>query len=254
MSKIQVVTTFSPAGYTCYGRRFLDTLLPFTDIDVAVYHESMQSEVKPNIRISWRNLDDDEDRQRFLSAHGSDPEKVGSNADFNSQSIRFCHKVFALTDAARKTDADWLVWMDADVVVHASPNWAECLPDSASLVYLGREAVSEQGWTVNKVWRPICTETGFVGYRLTDSVTALLKDMRKVYTSGELYTWPKTDWHDAKVFDVCRERSAVPRDLWHSLSAGVKGTDVWAHTALGKWSLHHKVPRRKVKVYGGVVP
>lgn len=250
---IAVVTTFSEAGYRSYGRRFLDSLLKHSDVEIAAYHEQEPWSGSEDA-VKWWALSDDEEWKTFVDTNSKDPEKVGTPADFNGQSIKFCHKVFAVTREAFRSKAEWLVWMDADVMVHASPNWEAALPHDKSLVYLGREAVSKEGWTVNKVWRPICTETGFVAYRLTDGrVLDMLNDMRRVYTSGELYTWPKTDWHDAKVFDVCRERSRVPPDRWHNLSANVKGTDVWPHTVLAKWSTHQKGPARKLKAYGGIV-
>lgn len=249
---VSVVTTFSESGYRCYGKRFLYSLLKHSDVAITAYHE--QETEHTDDAVEWRALAADLDWARFVGTHGKDPDKVGSPRDFNSQSIKFCHKVFAVTDAAFRAKTEWLVWIDADVLVHAKPDWAAALPYDKSLAYLGRELIRKEDWVINKVWRPICTETGFVGYRLTDGrVLDLLADMRKVYTSGELYTWPKTDWHDAKVFDVCRERSRVPQDRWHSLSAGVKWTDVWQHTVLGRWSSHQKGPRRKAQVYGGVV-
>ena len=169
---------------------------------------------------------------QFIALHGNDPKKVGTPADFNGQSIKFCHKVFAIshaicTAAVSAHQPDWVVWLDADVVTHARPNWSEILPPSADLVYLGRDPEKHPHWKMLGRYRPICSETGFVGYRITPSVVAMADAMRMFYMTGELYTRPSTDWHDAKVFDLCRERSAVPKDRWLNLSHEVPQTDVW---------------------------
>jgi hypothetical protein len=237
---VHVVTTCSPAGYDAYGRKFVSSFLEHApETPLVVYHESMDTDViAPS--LDWRNLDRDSDRARFIAEHGQDPLKVGTWHDPNSQSIRFCHKVFAVTHAATISQADWLVWIDSDVVLTASPDWSECLPTGKDLSFLGRKFPY--------------TECGFVGYHIANPlVRKMVDDMRSYYTSGEIFTHPKKDWHDSRCFDICRERSGIPLDRQHSLSAHVIGTHVWPHTALAKWSVHNKGPGRKRGAYGVVV-
>lgn len=253
MVKVVVVTTFSPAGYRCYGKQFVETFAKHTDTPLVVYHES-QDDVVMAPNVNWRNLDADLDRKAFLAKWGSDPDKIGTEADFNSQSIRFCHKVFAITDAAKWSQAEWLVWMDSDVTVFGAPDWNDLLPDGKSVVYLGRDPALNPAWIFGAKWRPICSETGFVGYRLADSgVRAALEDMRRFYTSDAIFDLHKTDWHDAKIFDLCREK-CIDKDRWHNLCEGKAGTHVWPLTKLGKWSRHNKGPGRKMGVYGAIAP
>ena len=254
--KVQVVTTFSPEGYRVYGKRCIESFLAYDkDSEMVAYYEGQ----KPDLihpRAIFRSLDEDQDRSQFIALHGNDPKKVGTPADFNGQSIKFCHKVFAIshaicTAAVSAHQPDWVVWLDADVVTHARPNWSEILPPSADLVYLGRDPEKHPHWKMLGRYRPICSETGFVGYRITPQVVAMADAMRMFYMTGELYTRPSTDWHDAKVFDLCRERSAVPKDRWLNLSHEVPQTDVWPLVpVLARWSSHHKGPRRKVAAYG----
>lgn len=239
--KVEVVTTFSEKCYRHFGRRFVDSFLnhdPRTKL--ICYHESQPSVGEFGDLLEWRNLDHDEDRKAFIAAHGSDPLKVGGPYDPNSQAIRFCHKVFAVTDAARRSDAEWLVWMDADVEMTATPDWGSVLPTSASLAFLSRE--------------PLYTECGFVGYRLTDpKVRLMLEDMRLYYTSGEIFTRPRSDWHDSRCFDICRFRSDIPKAKQHSLCPPFRVgwlMHVWPYSALAKFATHNKGPERKATVYG----
>lgn len=248
--KIQVCTTFSHDGYRIYGKRFIESFLAHDrDSELVAYHEHAQPDLK-HPRLYWRSLEEDQDRANFLEANGSDPKKIGTPADFNGQSIRFCHKVFAITNAIARNDGDWTVWIDADVTVHAAPKWPDLL--KGDVCYLGRDPSQDKNWIINGVKRPICSETGFVGYRNTPEVRKMSDDMRMMYMTGEIYTRPATDWHDAKVFDVCRERSTIPKDKQVNLTQGILGTHVWPKLpALASWCQHNKGPGRKVQAYGG---
>lgn len=241
--KIQVVTTFSSEGYACYGREFVRSFLEHEkDAELVCYHESLPSvdQIAPN--LAWRNLDNDMERRTFIAKANADKERLGDWQHPNWQSVRFCHKVFALTDASPLSDAEWLVWMDADIVVTAKPDWESSLPADADLVFLGRPQYAY-------------TECGFVGYRLTSPrVRAMLDDMRRYYTSLEIWKRPKNDWHDSRCFDICRERSGIPAERQRSLSKPLPTTHVWPHTVLGKWCEHHKGPSRKQRHYGSIVP
>lgn len=71
------------------------------------------------------------------AAHG----RLSSGYDFRRDCVRFSHKVAAVTDAALKTDADVLIWMDADTVTHSAvkKEWLESLFDcSAYIAWLDR--------------------------------------------------------------------------------------------------------------------
>lgn len=251
--RVQVVTTFSKEGQAVYGNRFVQSWLRNCDTHLVVYHESAPAvdAIAPN--LEWRNLDHDEHRNRFLAKWGKDQDKIGHLSDPNAQAIRFCHKVFALANAAERSHAEWLVWMDADVILHAAPDWQDLLPDSADVVYLGRENAGQ--WKLRNGVRKICSETGFVAYRISDrKVFSLIADMRAYYNTGEIFTRPKTDWHDAKAFDIARERSGIPPERQLSLSKDVPGTHVWPLTKLARFSTHVKGPGRKMGVYGGIAP
>lgn len=238
---VQVVTTFSNDGYRCYGKRFLETFLkhaPATPIHV--YHESMPEIDLIAPMLDWHNLDLDLERRQFIKENQDNPERVSDARYPNHQSIRFCHKVFALTHAAFVAQSDWLVWIDADVTFHAHPDWAAVLPEYASLSFLGRLRMY--------------TECGFVGYRISDGrVLRMLEDMRRYYTTGEIFTRPKADWHDSRCFDICRLRSTIPMERQHNISAFVEQSHVWPHTHLARFSQHQKGPARKKHLYGGVV-
>lgn len=243
---IEFVTTFSQKGYLSYGQAFIDSFIEHVDAPLTIYHESQDLRDDHKL-LAWRNLDDSPDRKEFLETHGSDPGKVGSPRDFRSQSIRFCHKVFALSDAVARSEADWVIWVDADVVWHGpfTDSHAERMLEGYDLAFLGRERMPH-------------SECGWVSYRLgSPGVLGLLAAMLDYYTSGRIFTRPKSDWHDSRCFDICREESGIPRDRQHNLSAGLNhGWDAfhpWPSTMLGEFCTHHKGPKRKSEAYGSIV-
>ena len=245
MTSYQFVTTFSRDGYACYGQRFVDSFVEHSKgIPLVVYHES-QEDVDFHDLLTWSNLDHDLDRQKFIEDHGADPVKVSNWRHPNQQSIRFCHKVFAITDAIRRATTDWVVWIDADSTITKTLGvglMQRVCPSTADVVYLGR------------VDMPY-TECGFVGYRAAAlPVRRLAEDMRHVYTSGELFTWPQNHWHDSQTFDTCLKRSTIREDRRYNLSQHVRGSHVWPHTVLGEFCVHNKGPQRKRAAYGSIVP
>ena len=255
MTVYRVVTTFSKKGYEVYGKRCIESFLQFWPKDV-VMHVYLEHQDPPfqSDRVVWHQLSDDADHEKFVSDHGSDPIKVGTDADFNGQSIRFCHKTFAVTDPALQVGCDWLIWLDADVETFAPISHADLAttcPDGFSLAFLGRDPRLNANFIIDKKWRPICSETGWVSYKVSDPrVRSVLNDMRSYYTTGEIFTRPSTDWHDAKCFDLARLRSAIANHEQFSFSRGLAGTDVWPRTILAKWTRHHKGPGRKTRAYG----
>ena len=242
MTSYEVVTTFSPEGYRVYGKQFLRSYLANWNVPITVYYETGQEIDLYHGLLTWKCLDHDEDRRRFMEHCLANPATIGTARDPNSQSIRFCHKVFALT--GHKHTADWMFWLDADVVcvrpvdALVLPRFA---PEGAFLTFLGRPHATY-------------TECGFVGYRTEKaSVQRLLADMRTYYTSLEIFTRPKSDWHDSRCFDVCRERSEIAVDRQVSLvERQTKDWHVWPVSALAPYLVHNKGPGRKKRAYGKV--
>jgi hypothetical protein len=232
------VTTFSPRGYALYGRRFIESFLTHWSIPLVAYYETERPDIT-DPRLTLRDLDLDEDRARFMQRYDR-PEFRGTPADYATQAIRFCHKVFALTSDIPPTK--WWIWIDADVDTFA-PVTSQILlrvcPEGAALSYLGRGDGDH-------------SETGFVAYRLEDAgVVAMLAYLRRMYTSGALFEHDARKRHDAALFDLAR--SFVPAEKQCNLSKEIAGTHVWPRSVLGSVMHHWKGQARKRAAYGGTV-
>ena len=208
-----VVTSFSHEGYEQYGRKFIEGYLKHWKVPLTVYWEGQDFPVHAG--VNWVDLHKDIEHQQFITRN---PDK--SSKDYRKEAIKFCHKVFAITDPERikaNPETIW-IWLDADTETFADVDEAfldMVCPDGFSGSYLGR-----CDWDHS--------ECGFVSYR--DKRT--LEDLREAYVTDALFDMDQ--WHDSYVFDQ------VKKGWWFNISEGVKGRDVWEHTLLGTRIRHNK--------------
>jgi hypothetical protein len=239
------VTSFSEKGWNVYGKRFVESFLKHWDIPLFVYAEG-QPRPFASDRLYWFDLNNDPDRRDFLKRNNN-LAKVGTRMNPNMQSLRFCHKIFALTHP--DIDSRWRIWIDADTETISSVNddvLSDLCPEDSKLVYLGR---------TQALWKDQApySECGFVAYRTEDpKIQAMMKEMRRIYTSDELYLLGNNNWHDSYVFDYCRKNSGIPKNQQYNLSAGIPGLNVWEHTILSRFMRHNKGERAKLVNYGGL--
>jgi len=246
---MNIVTTFSPSGWGYYGKRFVESFLQHWPT-YAKLHVFLEGQEVPDgyPTVSWHDLRKDWEHEEFVTKW-SGPE-WNSKTDYNEMSVRFCHKVFAIT-SLKLPQSGWRVWVDADVVTKApiDKGWLDrTLPTGKALSFLGRK-----GFMRPMVSQPAYTECGFVGYNFDHPrVADMLDAMRLIYTSGELFQLGKHNWHDSYVFDYCKQRSGIPAAEMHNLAAHCEAHTFhpWPRTELGKVMEHYKGPGRKASAYG----
>lgn len=251
MSPIHVVTTFSPRGYEVYGKRFIDSFLLHwpRDIRLFVFTEGAAIPVTDD-RVTVLDLADDRQHLGFCSRWAGPA--WNHPVDPNMQSVKFCHKVFAIT-SDKLPDTGVRFWIDADVETKApvTAEWlGRVMPDEKWLSYLGRNC-EFRGY--DGLPREPYTECGFVAYRVDNAkVRALLLDMRALYTSGDLFKLGLYRWHDSYVFDHCRRALLFRDEHCLNLSAKASGIDVWPQSILAETMKHSKGPKRKLTSYGAI--
>jgi hypothetical protein len=228
--RLAAVTTFDERGYEVYGRRFLETFAAHwpSEVRLYVYAEGFRP-VLPRGEL----------RDLLACCPGLVRFKrdyVGIRPrDFRWDAVRFAHKVFALTHAARTTQVEKLFWLDADTLSFADVPvdfLRSCLPDNCFTSCLVREGMH--------------SETGFVGYNLGHVASRdFIAAFEGLYTSGRLFALP--EWHDSYVFDVVRrsfERQGRIRT--HNLSGVFTDTShPFVNSELGRYMDHLKGPRKE---------
>ena len=223
MTKIAVVTTFHEAGLKQYGQRMIDTFCKNwpAEITLHVYPEKCNPRVPDHSRITLTDLDSvaaltafKEKWKNVPKANGdvtADPvrgKRKDAGKGFKWDAVRFAHKVYAIFDCARTTDADILFWMDADTVCHSPIPLATiekfCSPN-VDLGFLGREGKY--------------TECGLYSLNLRSAaVQEFLKKFQDFYDNAENGIFTLDEWHDSFVFDAVRKLSTLKENNW---SAGI---------------------------------
>lgn len=243
-----VVTSFHPDGWNCYGRAFLSTFLEFwpENVRISVFLEGQEPPFN-HPRVDWFDLKDDAEHEAFCQKWAG-PE-WNSKTDWNEMSVKFCHKVFAITSPKVRKAADWLIWIDADseTFEKVDDNWLKrVFPDKKILTYLGRTGMMRPG-------QVMYTETGFVGYNVSNCFGAsVLHHMRHLYTSGDLFKQGRHNWHDGYTFDWARRLVNPKQETLHNLSSHcyARTMHVWPKTILGEKLVHNKGPALKSEAYG----
>jgi len=134
----------------------------------------------------------------FIEKHKDDPHYNGTKdvtvtRAFKWNAIKFAHKTYAIFHRYDVTDAEYVIWIDADMLIHNYVNRSFlkriCNPN-ISVSYLGRPSMY--------------SECGFVVYNIANEIgNQFLKEFKRYYNEDELKTIEET--HDSYVFDEVRK-------------------------------------------------
>ena len=254
--RFAVVTTCHAGGYRDYGQIMVETYLKHwpAEVPLMLYHEGFEPPSAPG-RIDAHDLVVASPAlMDFKTRHIGNPRahgkvqprrrlRIGSlsiplpmrgrKAPYRWDAVRFAHKSFAIFDAARRTDADTLIWVDADTRFFADVDMAELAalapPDSA----------------VSCLRRPNHSECGFVVYNLRHpEIRRLLDEFEAMYTQDLLFA--EREFHDSFLFDIVRQRAEARGARTHDIAegAGARASHVLINSRLGRFMDHMKGDRK----------
>ena len=260
MTDITVVTTFHPAGYALYGKRFLESFAKRVDkrIKLLVYAEDCTPVNPDPTRIEILDAKQalpklNAFKERWKDdprANGIPPAEIKArrprdwHKEFKWHAIRFANKTYAVFDACERSK-DWCVWMDADTFVHSDwsyEQFIELLPVNAWITYVGRGKGS-QTWP----------ECGFYGMNLNHPVChEFLKEFERMYEDADNGIFTLEEWHDSFVFGHILNDLKVQFPTAHDYSANMYlreaktggGGHPLINGPLGKWIDHMKGVRK----------
>lgn len=209
--KYAVVTTFHEAGLLQYGQRMIDTFCQNwpTEVTLHIYPENCVPTIADSSRVTIKKLEDVDDLMSFKNRWKGVPKANGdvsgdpvrskrrdSGKGFKWDAVRFAHKVYAIFDCAKHTDADILLWMDADTICHSPVDMAKIMqlvPEQFDICYLGRQGKF--------------SECGLYSMNLRHKNTRkFLDEFQRVYDDADNGIFQMDEWHDSFVFDVVRSR------------------------------------------------
>jgi hypothetical protein len=216
--KYTVITTFNADGYAKYGQRMIQTFLQNWPVDLVVYAEGCTvNETASNLDVRdiaivnelsvfkqrWQGIPQ---ANGDVSADPIRSKRKDAGKGFKWDAVRFSHKVYSIFHCATHTDADWLIWMDADTVCH-SPITTEDLvrlcPSDRDLCFLGR--------------RGKFSECGLYAMNLHSPATQLfLQKFQHMYDHAVEGIFDLAEWHDSFVFDAVRQKVKLNELDWSS--------------------------------------
>ena len=239
---VAVVTTFSVTSWKIYSQAMLTNFVKFwpdcVPIMINLDNDLLEMDVKKLLRPSdavvcgWEKEHND-----FVERN----KEKDDPTNYRKQSVRFCHKVFALKfalDAANRAkeaqapDAPrYLIWLDADVIT-TSPVTIDdlilCLPKEGDAVsYMGR-----------KDWDH--SECGWLAFDLDNDGGKIIEDMYLCYKTDNIFALEQ--WHDSFVFDKTIKNLNFKAT---NLTLDKPGMDIWPQSPMAKFSTHHKGPVAK---------
>ena len=203
MAKVEVITTCNAEQWENHGRACVKSFVRNwpANIRMVFYREDMAdhdipigclSRPFPEWFTRWKSK-----YSHVKDANGRDWKRNRPNKrdyDFKRDCIRFSHKVAAITDAAEKTDADFLIWMDADIVTDypVSESWLlDLFPQPAFIAWLDRSRNYP--------------ECGFFMLNMKHlGARQFISRLRDIYESGTVFDLPQT--HDSFVIEFIAAR------------------------------------------------
>jgi hypothetical protein len=211
MPKYVVVTTFNAKGYDQYAQKFLKTFINHwpKEIIINIYtEECVIYEVAPNFKV-YDLHKVSLDIVKFKEKWKNDPKANGdvrndpirsrrkdAGKGFKWDAIRFCHKVYSIFHCAATTDAEILIWMDADMICHSPISLDtinSLIPKHKDLCYLGRDGKYP--------------ECGLYSLNLSHNLVKLfLKEFKRMYDEAENGIFQLDEWHDSFVFEEVRKK------------------------------------------------
>jgi hypothetical protein len=216
--KIAVVTTFHQDGYSKYGQKMIETFIKNWPQEVTLYAYSENctvTESAPNLVVrdlhqasttlvafkeKWKNVPK---ANGDVSADPVRSKRKDAGKGFKWHAVRFAHKVYAIFHCAQHTDADILIWMDADTICHSPITMHELykmIPLDQDLCYLGRKGKY--------------SECGLYSMNLKSEQTKMfLMEFQRMYDKAEAGIFTLEEWHDSYVFDAVKDRMPFLKKL-----------------------------------------
>jgi len=219
--KIAVVTTFHEAGLKSYAQNMIDSFCKNwpEEITLHIYPEKCNPKISNHAHVTLTDLDSVAELTAFKERWRGVPKATGdvsqdpvrskrkdAGKGFKWDAVRFAHKVYAIFHCAKETDADILLWMDADTICH-SPITMETIqrlcPVEKDLCFLGRKGKF--------------SECGLYSMNLRSaSVQSFLAQFQQMYDDAENGIFKQAEWHDSFIFDVVRTNTVLNELDWSS--------------------------------------
>lgn len=219
--KYAVVTTFHSDGLKNYAQKMIDGFCQNwpQEVTLHIYPEKCNPIIKDHSHVTLFDLDSVQDLTNFKERWKGVPKANGdvrndpirskrrdAGKGFKWDAVRFAHKVYSIFHCAKNTDADILIWMDADTICHSPitmQDLARLIPADKDICFLGRKGKF--------------SECGLYSMNLhSPTVQTFLKRFQQMYDDAENGIFKLDEWHDSFVFDAVRKTVKLNELDWSS--------------------------------------
>ena len=233
---IQVITSFNQYYYDLIGRDSVNSFLEHwpKELSLTCYVEEFRLPKHDRIQqIDFSELDPDYDRYQL-------------EPGLNQSMKKFAKKAYSVMHAMHHSTADWIIWLDADVITTQSlpiELLQRVLRPGHLSAYMGVKYTLDKG---GKPGNWLVPETGFFAVNTQHADFATFRteycrryherdyaDLRRFY-DNDVFGAALLAVPDAQVFDLCE-------------SFGKKYKTPLRHTILGDHLIHYKAKHSKAE-------
>lgn len=246
--KIAVVTTFNGAGLQKYAQNMINTFCANwpAEVTLHLYPEECNPAINDHQHVTLKRLEEVAELAAFKEKWKNVPKANGdvsndpirskrrdSGKGFKWDAVRFAHKVYSIFHCAKETDADILVWMDADTICHSPISMEDItrlIPADKDICFLGRKGKF--------------SECGLYSMNLrSPAVQQFLANFQQFYDNAETGIFTLDEWHDSFVFDAVRKTVKLNEYDWSSHLIKGEGHPL-INSEWGAWLDHLKGGRK----------
>lgn len=203
--KIEVISSINLEGYNKFAKQNYSKFVEFwpNDIHLYVYSEDDITDIISN--ITFKNLYKFQPScKTFVNTNKNKKWKPPYSQKLYKQlHIKFCYKVYALCYHALNSDADFVIWLDADIETKKKFDIRnfDFFRNDVFCCYLGRENCTRNISPTNSV----STETGLIIFNNKHKISKqFFQQYQNLYDTNEIFNLDEI--HDGYVFDIVKKK------------------------------------------------
>lgn len=231
--------TFHAEGYERFGRQFMASFERHWPLGTKLWVFAEGCRPEGSSRVIVRDLHEDaRDLVAFKQRHSTNPGahgKFGETYQYMLDAIRWSHRIYALREAAERSDAEYLINIDADIVCFQDMPLEflmTLMPADADIGYMPRKgAYSECSFVLYKLKNPL--------------VRDFIRRHADYYSKDKIFTLAR--WTDCHAFDSMVAEHKKRGDLsFYNINEGVPDSmHPFVNGPLGRYMDHLKGGRKE---------
>jgi|TARA_B100000085_G_scaffold283532_1_gene314423 hypothetical protein len=206
--KVTFCTTVYPQGFQEYAQKTFCSYVNLPpDSSLVLFTEDFELDFNYDTSCEVKKIDlftASPKCKHFVDRHAPNPRTNSYKVrPYKKNYLKFCYKVYAMCQASRLAESDFLVWIDSDIYIKKALDEKildYICDDNYFIAYLNREnsPTNNQG-----TYDYDFSETGLISFNLKHSQAANFFDMFEEQYNEDLI-FQNEAWDDTSIFDLIR--------------------------------------------------